>query len=156
MTEQNKNAMVLGDLCEVSWWSQSSPQWTLFIKKEKQNPPHSTNWHPCWHCQQQGQGYNGHGKRVFQGQCWGTIGEWHGREIAPVPWAVQLSGPLWGLHLTRSAWQGLLHISQLIHATVHMPKTPLGTRPKSLQGTEEPFNLALSSSKEYITCEGTR
>lgn len=90
VTEQNKNAMTLGGPHEVSWWSQSRPQWTLFIKKEKQNLPHRTNWHPCWHCQQQGQGYNGHRKRVFQGHCWDTIGKWHDRETVPVPWAVRL------------------------------------------------------------------
>lgn len=34
MTEANKNAMALGGLHEVSWWSQSRPQWTLLMKKE--------------------------------------------------------------------------------------------------------------------------
>lgn len=139
--------MTLGGLREVSWWSQSRPQWTLFIKKEKQNPPHSTNWHPCWHCQQQGQGYNGQRKRILQGQHWGTIGKWHGRETAPVPRAVWLLGPLLGLHLTRSAQQGLLHTSHLTYATICMPKTPSGTGLKCLQGTEQPSIWHLSEVK---------
>lgn len=130
--------MALGGLREVNWWSQSRLQWTLFIKKGKQNPAQSANWHPCWHCQQQGQGCNSHGRSVFQGRCWGAIRKWHGRETAPVPWAVWLPGPLLGLHLTRSAWQELLHTSHLTCATICIPKTPSETGPKSLQSTEEP------------------
>lgn len=106
MTEQNKNAMALGGLHEVSWWCQSSPQWTLFIRKEKQTPPHSTNWHPCCHCQQLGQGYNSHRKKVFRGHCWGTMGRQQGQQ--ELQGQGQLSSPELhqGLHQTRSAWKG--------------------------------------------------
>lgn len=135
-TEQNKNAMALSGLHEVSWWCQSSPQWTLFIRMEKQTPPHSTNWHPCCHCQQPGQGYTSDRKRVFQGHCWGTIGKRYGRE-----WA-QCHGQFSSLTSPRPAPNNIsltrsLHTSYPTHANICMSQTPSGTDPKPLQGTEE-------------------